>query len=242
MFGIRCFEVEHDIDGDGRILLGANGRPKIEYAAGRMKERQAFTIFHEFAHTLFPDYCDFLPLHHAAAQSSPEEKEFESLCDTAAAEMLFPSDEFTDDLKGIGRLHFPELLRLQQRYGGSLDATCYRMAELISAIPVSFAFMTDQRGSFSGGGPLWVKHSSGNKLFKGYIKGGERPPKDSVATICYAEQSQSVGPVRETWWIDGSPRSYMAEAVKLPTVANPDYPKLVVILLPLSYKGGSLCI
>lgn len=241
-FGIRCFEVQHNIDGDGRILLGANGRPRIEFATGRMKERQVFTIFHEFAHTLFPDYCEFLPLNHNGNHIDPEEKEFEGLCDVAAAEMLFPVEEFTADLKSLSRLHFPELLRIQERYRGSLDATCYRMADLASSVPLTFAFMTDQRGQFSGTGPLWVRHSSGNKLFKGYITPGVRPPKDSVAKTCYFEEMQSVGPSKETWWLNGSPRSFMAEAVRLPKVNNPDYPKIVVILLPLSYKGGGICL
>lgn len=242
-FGVRCFEVSHEIDGDGRILRGTDGRTRIEYAAGRMKERQRFTIFHEFAHLLFPDYAEFLPHHHQAysLRYTPEEKEFEGLCDTAAAEMLFPHTDFVEDLKQLERLHFPELERLQARYGGSLDATCYRLLDLASTVPISIVFLTDQRGTHKGGGPLWVRHASRNAIFKGFIPPGERPPNNSVARICFEKQSPYVGPSKETWWIKGLPRTYMAEAIKLPTVDNPDYPKLMVILLPTSYKGGPLC-
>src|SRR6186713_1050187 len=52
IFDIRCKEVNHAIGGDGRILVQRNGKPVIEYVSGRMPERQRFTIFHEFAHTL----------------------------------------------------------------------------------------------------------------------------------------------------------------------------------------------
>src|ERR1700682_543273 len=59
LYGIRCCEADHEIGGEGRILPDPKrpDRPMIEYRSGRMKERERFTIFHEFAHTLFPDFC-----------------------------------------------------------------------------------------------------------------------------------------------------------------------------------------
>lgn len=50
------------------------------------------TIFHECGHTLFPEYGEYSTVQHHApekAQSDPD-REFENLCDVAAAEMLFP--------------------------------------------------------------------------------------------------------------------------------------------------------
>jgi len=73
IFGIKCKEVEHDIDGEGRILLSRAKKLEIEYRKGRMPERQRFTIFHEFAHTLFPDYCEFIPQHHSFQKNPPRQ-------------------------------------------------------------------------------------------------------------------------------------------------------------------------
>jgi Zn-dependent peptidase ImmA (M78 family) len=240
MFGIRCFEVDHDIGGDGRILRGPDGRPRIEYAGGRMEERQRFTIFHEFAHTFFPDYCQFLPYHHGKVEPlSPAEKEFEKLCDVGASEMLFPEEDFAGDLASLDRVGFPEILGLQARFKASIDATCYKLAETANALSLCVAFLTDQKGAYEGKGPLWVRNSSGSKLFKGYLAPGTMPPTRSVAMDCYRGDANISGSVKETWWIQASPRSYLVQAAKLPTVDNPDYPKVVVLLLPQGYKGGS---
>src|SRR2546423_1202620 len=64
VFGIRCRPVQHDIGSEGRILPYPDGKPWIEYRGDRMEERQRFTILHEFAHTLFPDFCEFMPHHY----------------------------------------------------------------------------------------------------------------------------------------------------------------------------------
>jgi Zn-dependent peptidase ImmA (M78 family) len=240
MFGIRCFEVSHDIGGDGRILRGADGRPRIEYAGGRMEERQRFTIFHELAHTFFPDYCEFLPHHHGNTQVlTPAEKAFEKLCDVAASEMLFPSADFTKDLSSFSRIGFPEIIDLRKRYHASIDATCYKLAEKTNSLSLCVAFLTDQRGEFQGRGPLWVKNSSGSRLFKSYLSPGTVPPVRSVAMDCYNGDMDVSGAVKETWWLRGSPRTYLVQAARLPNVDNPDYPKVVVLLLPQSYKGGT---
>ena len=238
-FGIRCFEVGHQIGGEGRILLGRDDRPRIEYVSGRTKERQRFTIFHEFAHTLFPDFCQFVPLYHGGGPVvSPEEKEFEHLCDVAAAEMLFPESEFIEDLGSLGRIGFTQVRHLRNRYEASIDATCQRLADLCNSVACSFAFLTDRRGHYPGRGPLWVRYSTANKLFKGFVAPGTVPPPGSAALKCLNGIEPIVGPTKETWLIKGSPRTYLVEATRLPVVDNPDYPKVVVILLPQGYKGG----
>lgn len=240
MFGIRCFEVDHDIGGDGRILRGPDGRPRIEYAGGRMEERQRFTIFHEFAHTFFPDYCQFLPYHHREITPlSSAEKEFENLCDVGASEMLFPEEDFTGDLASFDRVGFSEILGLQSRFKASLDATCYKLVEKANALPLCIAFLTDQRGRHKGRGSLWVRNSSGSKLFRGYIPPGTVPPMNSVVLDCYYGNVDVSDPVKETWWIQGFPRTYLAQAAKLPVVDSPEYPKVVTLLLPQGYKGGA---
>lgn len=240
IFGIRCYEVSHDIRGDGRILMESDGRPRIEFASGRTEERQRFTIFHEFAHTLFPDYCEYLPLYtNPATELSPAEKEFENLCDVAAAEMLLPAEDFIGDLKQTERIGFNEIERLRQRYGSSPDATCLRLSELCNSTAFSVVFLTDQKMNFTGSGPLWVKYSCKSKSFNGYIRNGISPPENSVTIDCLNGAEASAGPAEETWSLNGNSCSYFVESFKLPVVGNPHYPKVATLLLPAGYKGGA---
>lgn len=240
IFGIRSKEVSHDIAGDGRILLHPDGKLWIEYRSDRLPERQRFTIFHEFAHTLFPDYCHFLPLHNSpASRATDPEKEFEFLCDVAAAEMLLPVEDFSNDLKDLSWLGFEAIHQLRKRYQASIDATTYRLIELMNSVPCAAVFLTDQRQeAFRGYGPLWMKYSRCNTEFKGYVPPGNSPPRESVALQCFRNGVETTDPVRETWWINGKPRTWLVQATKLPIVpTNPEYAKVVALFFPVSYAN-----
>lgn len=238
LFDIRCKEVDGDIGGEGRILPYPGGKLWIEYRKGPIPERQRFTIFHEFAHTLFPDFCDFLPHHHAAPSSVKDpEKEFENLCDVAASEMLLPMEEVLDDIAKLKQISIEEFLRLSGRYHASIDATAHRFTEMISGIPCITVFLTDQKGGNTGRGPLWVKYCCRNNEFRGFIPTGVIPPATSVAIRCYRSNEQVTQSIKETWWINGKPRTWLAQAIKLPDVPQkPDYSKVAVLLLPSGYK------
>ncbi len=221
LFGIKCKEVDHEIDGEGRMLLCPTKKLLIEYRKGRLPERQRFTIFHEFAHTLFPDYCEFLPQHQSSQQNAPNPvKKFEHLCDVAAAEMLMPHEDFTDDLQKLKWLGIESVHKLRERYQASIDATIYRLLELVTSVGFAAVFLTDQRGTNDGYGPLWVKHSSRNNLFKSYIPAGVTPPSNSVVRQCHRDNLETTVAAKETWWIKGAPRSWLVQAAKLPTVSE----------------------
>jgi len=237
LFGIQCKEVEHEIDGEGRILLCRTKKLRIEYRKGRLPERQRFTIFHEFAHTLFPDYCEFLPQHQPSQKNAPSpEKKFERLCDVGASEMLMPLDDFTDDFQKLKWLGFESVHKLRERYQASIDATIYRLVDLVTSVGFAAVFFTDQQGTNSGYGPLWVKYSSRNILFKSYIPSGVTPPSNSVVRQCYRDNLETTAAVKETWWIKGAPRSWLVQAAKLPTVSEDiNYPKVVALFFPSGY-------
>lgn len=237
LFGIKCKEVDHDIDGEGRILLNRVKKIEIEYRKGRLPERQRFTIFHEFAHTLFPDYCEFIPQHQSLQKNPPSPvKKFENLCDIGASEMLMPFEDFTADIQKQEYLCVESVHNLRERYHSSIDATIYRLRDLVTSVGFAAVFLTDQRGTSQGFGPLWVKHSSRNSLFKTFIPAGVTPPRDSVVSQCYRNNLETTSAVKETWWINGEPRSWLVQAAKLPTIAeNPNYPKVVALLFPTSY-------
>lgn len=233
ILGIRCREVSHDIGGDGRILVQRNGNPLIEFATGRMVERQRFTIFHECAHTLFPDYGEFgAAQHHAPekAQSDPD-KEFEFLCDIAAAEMLFPQEDFERDLLQLPPAGLQSVHALRARYEASIDATIYRALSYETRMPLAAVFLTDQKKHFAGDGPLWVNSLSRNTRFRPFIWPGTIPPGDSVVHTCLHSGTDNTPWVCETWTVNGEPKTWLVQAARLPEIPHaPSYPKVVVLV------------
>jgi hypothetical protein len=237
ILGIRCRLVQHDIGGDGRILPYRDGKLWIEYRDNPFPERQRFTIFHELAHTLFPDFCHFLPKHHKpGVKLKDPEQEFESLCDAGAAEMLLPLEDFTTDLAGHDIFNFKAIHSLRKRYEASIDATTHRFIDLVDVVPCAAAFFTDQRQASFGPGHLWVQYSKKSTEFKSYLAPGTTPPRNSVVFECFRTGLETTQSAKETWWINGSPRTWLVQATKLPAFANPNYAKVLALFFPSSYR------
>lgn len=126
--GIRCAPVSEPWLEDAMIFV-QEGRPTILYRAGRPAARTAFDIFHEIAHTLFPDYLSNPRYRHPRRPRLFEpEGRLEYLCDLAATEFLLPMDLFRADL-AAGGFGAGLAERLAARYGASLEAVCLRMVE-----------------------------------------------------------------------------------------------------------------
>lgn len=236
LFGIRCKEVSHDIGGDGRILLHGDGTIWIEFQRGRIQERQRFTIFHEFAHTLFPDYCEYLPHHQTVSSDTMAlaEREFEALCDLAAAEMLLPFDDFSRDLDALSAVRIEVINDLRVRYQASIDATVMRFVSVMKKMPCAAMFLTDQRGKFAAPGPLWVRNSCPGKKF-GFVWPGTMPPEGSVVIRCYGNDIDITDPALETWLVKDELKKWIVQAAKLPVVENgQSHAKVVALIQPAS--------
>lgn len=234
IFGIFCKEVTHDIGADGRILSHPGAKIVIEYRKDRPLERQRFTIFHEFAHTLFPDYCTFVAQHRVARESIAEqEQEFEALCDVAAAEMLMPLEDFDQDRKALAPGKIASVQTLRQRYETSIEAAIRRLMDLEDRIPVAAIFLTDQKKEgYVGDGPLWVKSFNRNGHFKAFVKTGVMPPQNSVALKCYESGRDENEGLDEQWSVGRDLSKWKVEAGRLPDVPEaPKYPKVVALLI-----------
>ena len=152
-----------------------------------------------------------------------------------------PLDDFTDDFQKLKWLGFESVHKLRERYQASIDATIYRLVDLVTSVGFTAVFFTDQRGTNSGYGPLWVKYSSRNSLFKSFIPIGVTPPSNSVVTQCYRNTLDTTAAVKETWWIKGTPRSWLVQAAKLPTVSEDiNYPKVVALFFPSGYGKNKI--
>jgi len=126
--GIRCQAVDAPWVEDAMIFV-QDGQPTILYRPERSGVRIRYNIFHEIAHTLFPDYLysDFYRSTSRPRLFEPE-GQLECLCDLAAAEFLMPMDLFRADLRkrGCGADRIPGLCA---RYGASVEAVCLRVVE-----------------------------------------------------------------------------------------------------------------
>ena len=97
----------------------------IKYNPDKPKTRQNFSIAHEIAHTLFPEYRDQYKAHHKIGKFNPG-SEVEFLCDLGASEIIMPTPEFNRDVEKMG-ISLKSLERLSKHYNASLEATAIRM-------------------------------------------------------------------------------------------------------------------
>jgi len=72
------------------VPIGAN-RFRIEFNPDRPPRRIRYSIFHEIAHTLFPDCAEMIRNRGAHNASRRDDWQLETLCNIAAAEFLLPT-------------------------------------------------------------------------------------------------------------------------------------------------------
>ena len=180
VLGIRCQAVDAPWLEDAMISV-QEGQPTIFYRPERSQARTRFTIFHEIAHTLFPDY-QYNNFYRSTSRPRLFEPEgqLEHLCDVAAAEFLLPTDFFIGDLAewGFSAATVPKLCA---RYGASLEAVCLRMIES-NAATCALALLEhwQQDGKRQGGGlQVRVRYAAPTQLFREV--GAYLPPRLALA-------------------------------------------------------------
>ncbi len=125
--GYRCVSVDEPGLDDAMIMV-QNGTPTILFRRGRSRVRTRFSIFHELAHTLFPDYRSNPLMRGSKVRHFGRQGFLEHLCDVAAAEFAMPIDLFKSDLACAG-FALSSVEGLCRRYGASQEAVCRRMVE-----------------------------------------------------------------------------------------------------------------
>ena len=126
--GIRCEVVDFPWLDDAMICF-KDDVPTILYRRHRSRVRTCFNIFHEVAHTLFPDFQrNSLYQRSARPRLFEPEGQLEFLCDLAATEFLMPMDRFRTDLVDEG-FSADRVASLCERYDASVEAVCLRMVE-----------------------------------------------------------------------------------------------------------------
>jgi O-acetyl-ADP-ribose deacetylase (regulator of RNase III) len=116
-------------------LFEAGGRPVIEFNPQQPRERMRFSIAHELAHLLFPDWRDEVRNRSRDANAA-DNWQLEMLCNIAASEFVLPIGSLPS---GIDVASIEELMRERRRYDVSAEAFLIRLAKVAEA-PISVFF------------------------------------------------------------------------------------------------------
>jgi hypothetical protein len=110
---------------------------RIDFNPDRPRRRLRYSIFHEIAHTLFPDCGQTIRHRGLHSAQRADDWQLETLCNMAAAEFLLPVG-----VLGIGRVVKPTiqfLLQVREQFEASAEAALLRIARLTADDAVAFA-------------------------------------------------------------------------------------------------------
>ncbi|MBO6756363.1 MAG: macro domain-containing protein [Roseibium sp.] len=109
---------------DARLVATESG-PKIEFNPQQPRERVRFSIAHEIAHLLFPDWSE--QIRNRGGDETADDWQLEMLCNLAASEFVLPIGSLSaaTDIPPI-----EELMRQRREYDVSAEAFLIRLAKI----------------------------------------------------------------------------------------------------------------
>src|SRR5690606_29398087 len=148
----------------------------------RPKGRVRFSVAHEIAHTLFPDYQG--KVHHRIplVKATGDEWQLEALCNLAAAELLMPVGSLEDV---PDNLTIDDVLRLRKDFDVSVEAALIRAVNVASHEVAMFSVSSVERGE-EGNERYIVDYSVGSAVITSVVKHGLVLPEGSVVEECSA--------------------------------------------------------
>jgi hypothetical protein len=109
-------------------LMERKGHLFVDYNPLKPKTRVRYSIAHEVAHTIFPDFAQKVRFRNAARPERADEWQLEMLCNLAAAEFLMPISTFPESEKLEPSIE--NLLKWRQRYTVSTEAALLRLLRI----------------------------------------------------------------------------------------------------------------
>lgn len=200
-------------------LTSAGRRPAIEYNPEQSPARIRYSIAHEVAHTLFPDYAERVR-HRGGVPRRSDDWQLELLCNLAAAELLMPSGAFP--VLRADELTIDRVLELHREYGASVEATAFHVARTTVAQCLAFT-----AASHRGDRRYSIDFAAGSA---GVDAGPYRRlalPEDSRVVECVAVGVTAKGP--ERWSADKA--EHHIEAVGVPPYPGEPLPRAVGLRL-----------
>lgn len=210
---------------DARLLESARG-PVIEYNPQQARERVRFSIAHEVAHMLFPDWP--AEVRNRGGSPATDDWQLEMLCNIAASEFVLPIGSLPP---GLATASIEDLMRERRQYDVSAEAFLIRFAKVANA-PVSVFFASPIEEE-EGGRSYRVDYAVASPLAPRAVMQGTMLPRQSAAYSCTAigHTDQAV----EGWFLG---KNALIEYVGISGYPGARYPRVAGVVRHESVDGG----
>jgi len=214
-------------------VSGGGGKGQVFFNPDRPDGRVNFTIAHEIVHTFFPVTAGGARFREMNEPDSREARELENLCDLAAAELLMPADDFRREIRGNWSLS--QVARLSERFGGSFEATAFRLAtahpDIAAAGLLRFRYKVGEQRAIE------AEALQGKQ---GTLFGGSKAKKSGTAERKYRRQSFHISDSFPDDWIVRWNKSFEKSSVVYSAGQTEDLLRGQEGLPSASHVGGTL--
>lgn len=164
---------------DARTVPLSGNRYRIEFNPDRPRRRVRYSLFHEIAHTLFPDCAETIRNRGIHTATRGDDWQLEMLCNVAAAEFLLP-------IGAVGGVHnlkpsVDAVLDLRERYEASAEAALLRIRRLTTDPALAFAC---HRNTTTG--RYTIEYATPTSSTRWSLRPGTQLPARSAAAECTA--------------------------------------------------------
>jgi len=215
---------------DARLVPGASGGGRIEFNPNQPRARVRFSLAHEIAHTLFPDY-DTTIRNRLGQAVRNDDWQLELLCNIAAAEILIPPIPALN--LGNTELSIQNLIPLWKKFDVSPEAFLLRIIRLTNTPASIFAAARVADDSNPGFRLDYCIPSSSSNV---RLRSGLIIPNSSVLSQCSAIGFTARGP--ESWQQHGDPLD--TDCIGVPPYPGKVFPRVIGILRPTHAKQVKL--
>lgn len=204
---------------DSRILSKSPGQRELEYNPNQPHSRIRFSLAHEIAHTMFPDFSGTIR-HRNGPTARPDDWQVELLCNISAAEILMPAGPF--DLSQV-RIGIDDALELRKRFDVSVEALLLRIVKTTKE-PITVFVAARQNDNKEARYRIDYCHNSVSAILR--VPLGLLLPKNTLLAQCTAVGYTAKG--REDW--TAALLDLNIECVGIPSYPGSVYPRVIGIL------------
>ena len=197
---------------------------RIEYNPNQRATRTNFSIAHEIGHTFFSDCSDTVRNRESKLEQNFDELEF--LCDIAAAEILLPYAEFTNEANSVP-LTMQSLLDISKKYQASLTSVFLRFCEVVNkSCSILICHFNDEN-------ELILDYQKKSRISELELPNGFVIPKDSSSYECLSPGWTSF---RKECWIEMNKEAYNVYSIGLSPIRNSNEKRIGIFLVPEYYN------
>ena len=219
-------------------LLSTEDGPKIEFNPLQSRSRVRFSIAHEVAHLLFPDWNKQIR-HRGKKETTEDAWQLEMLCNIAASEFVLPIGSLSSS-SSVSPIE--QLMHNRRKYDVSVEAFLLRLARISTdSIGVFFASPVT---SSNGGRMYRVDYFVGSPTAPRVKLAGRKIPSKSLINRCIA--IGHTDRANESW-VSGAESTL--ECVGIPPYPGSVYPRVAALVrftgsddsrTPIRYVHGTI--